>query len=235
MEQKFNTSFIPKKSLQADTSSTAARDKYVKRRTSYGPGFFLSLLVFIAVVVTSLGIFMYTTIVDKRIEDYKDTLADIENNFDVFVIDDLIRTDNRITYAKSLLMNHVVLSELFKKLENVTSQKIQYTEFLYAGATEEQVNPVMTLSGTSREYKDVAQQTTAYRDDLYLNNPIMLELGRDHSTDAITFALEVVLDKNLTSFSTALGENRYGTVRSAPQIPVVEAPPVTTDANATST
>ncbi len=208
MDSKFNTSFIPKKSLQADTGSSSG-DKYVSRRTThYGPGFFLTFLIFVASVVASIGVFGYTTIVNKQIDEYKKTLDEQQNKFDSAVVDELIRAESRIENAKDLVVNHTILTQLLSKLEAITLRRIQYTELTYVDETDAQ--PLLTLLGIAESYKSVAQQTTVFRNDNLIHNPIMVELEKSNDTDDVTFALEASVDEKLISFSATLAEDRFG-------------------------
>ena len=208
MDSKFNTSFIPKKSLQADTS-TSPKDKYINRRaTHYGPGFFLTFLIFIASIVGTVGVFGYTTIVNKRIDGYKTTLDEQQNRFDSSVVDELLRVESRIDNARELVVNHTVLTQLFSKIEAVTLRRIQYTELFYENVAGER--PFMSLFGTAEDYKSVAQQTTVFRKDDLIHNPIMVELERNDTTEDVTFAVDTSVDEKLISFSAALSEGRFG-------------------------
>lgn len=211
MDSKFNTSFIPKKSLQVDPGGSSD-DKYVSRRTvHYGPGFFLAFLLFVASVVGSAVVFGYTTIVNKRIDGHKETLNEQQNRFDPAVVEELIRTENRIDNAKKLVMNHTVLTQLFSKLEAVTLRQVQYKELTYNDAAGSR--PSMKLVGITSDFKEAAQQTTVFRDDDLLHNPIMVQLDKNTVNKdqvEVSFMIETSVDEKLVSFSAALADSRFG-------------------------
>jgi hypothetical protein len=210
MEPKFNTSFIPKKSLQADTN-TSSENKYVARRTVHGPGFYSMLLLFIISVTACVGVFAYTVIVDRSIEEKKNVLEEKKKAFKISIIDDLIETDARLSSANNLLANHIAISQIFNTLEDITLKRIQYTDFVYTGARA-QTPAVLEVTGISDSFQDVALQTWAYRTNEYLHDPVVKELKRKstNNIDTVDFILEAGVDTSLTSFSLAIKENRIG-------------------------
>lgn len=235
METKFNTSFIPKKSLQADVNIPST-GKFTERRETYGPGFSLALLVFILSVIASMAVFGYTVMVDRTVEKKITELKKLKNSFSEENIEMLIRADNHIKQAKKLTTEHVATSELFNELERVTLKKVQYVGMEYAGAPNE--NPTFTLSGFSRNFQDVALQTTEYRSSQALRSPIVRELERLEA-GPVFFSIEVSADPRLVSFASALKSvTSSGAVETnseeVPQDPVNaqpegEQPPTTTE------
>lgn len=212
MEPKFNTSFIPKKSLQDVGGNTSGR--YVGRRDVYGPGFFLSLLLFIVAVVSTIGLFAYSKITEKSIEE-KVTL--LEGKKAVFNSEDivaLIRTDTQIESAHKLVREHVALSELFNHLEKITLKRVQYTGLQYAGFPNE--TGLVTLAGNAKNFQDVALQTEQYRIDDNLQNPIVRELERTETGD-VDFSIDVLTSIGLLSFASMLERGSVGGIPDMPQ------------------
>jgi hypothetical protein len=201
MEPKFNTSFIPKKSLQADVTGSSAGGKYVGRRTIHGPGYFFSMLLFLVSAVASLGLFGYTKIVESAIAEKITRLEEQKASFDPESIDLLERTDIHITNANKLLMQHVAVSELFTLLEKLTLKRVQYTELKYAGSPGE--SAMVTIDGSTQTFQNVALQTEQYRGDVNLTNPIVRELER-LETGAVHFSVDLTVDQRLVLFSSFL-------------------------------
>jgi len=199
MESKFNTSFIPKKTLQSVGNNDTNR--YVGRRDVYGPSFSLSLFLFVAAVVSSVGLFVYSNIVESSIEEKIILLEDKKATFQSEEIDDLIRTDTRIKNAYKLLTEHVTLSGFFTYLENITLKRIQYTEFEFIGIPNQA--SLLTLSGNAKNFQDVALQTEQYRTG-GLRNPIVNELERSEETNDVSFSVDVITDPKIISFSSLL-------------------------------
>jgi Fimbrial assembly protein (PilN) len=223
MEPKFNTSFIPKKSLQADVSNTSSNERFVGRRSVQGPGFYLSVLVFVIVLILSAGVFGYTKIVENSIEQMIKSLEEQKSSFSIESIDTLLKADTHLANVETLLNRHVAVSEVFDLFEKITLKRVQYTEMEYEGQPSE--NPVIFISGLSKSFQEVALQMEQYRTSPVLRSPVVKELERDEETDTVSFEVEVTADQRLVSFSDALKSNRLNTVvtREREVVPEVTA------------
>lgn len=217
MEQKFNTSFIPKQSLQADTDASASKDRYVSRRTVNGPGFYLTLFILLMSIVVSFGIFGFTIVVEKGIDERIKNLEDTKALFSEANIEMLLRAESHINNAKSTLMGHIAVSGLFEELEDVTLKRVQYMEFLYAGLPGAMSN--FTVSGFSENFQDMALQTTQYRVSEFLDDPIVRELERTE-VGPVFFSVDVSAFPELTAFSSVI--ERATNSGSSVTIPAVE-------------
>lgn len=225
MEPKFNTSFIPKKSLQADVSgTTAGKDRFVRRRDVRGPGYYLMLMVFLASVVISLGVFGYTKIVESNIQEKIARLERQKESFDEDTVAMLTRADSQITNAKKILAGHVAVSELFTLLETITLSRVQYTELEYTGMPNQ--TAVVSISGQAKNFQDVALQTEQYRLHQSLYKPVVRDLERQENR-TIDFSIDLAADQRLVTFSSAL-RNRGNTVVTPPPPPVAETEASTT-------
>jgi hypothetical protein len=208
MEPKFNTSFIPKKSLQANVTGapkTGGGKDYVKRRSTHGPGFFLMLLIFILTIVSAGGIFGYTKITERNIDGLISRLQEAQNNFDPAAVDALTREGLRIKNAQRLLSSHVTLSELFDLLEAQTLKQVRYDTLTYSGLLG--AIPTVQISGESTSFANVALQVEQYRISPSLNNPVVNELKRLVDGTA-TFGVGMQLNPRLILFPTVLESGR---------------------------
>jgi len=202
MEPKFNTSFIPKKSLQADVSATVGgKNRFVRRHDVHGPGYYLMFMVFLTSVVVSLGVFGYTKIVESNIQEKIARLERQKEAFDEETVAMLARADTHITNAKKILREHTAVSELFTLLETITLVRVQYTELEYTGQPSE--TSLVTISGLSKNFQDVALQTEQYRLHPSLHKPVVRDLERLED-NSVSFSIDVTADTGLVSFSSAL-------------------------------
>jgi hypothetical protein len=223
MEEKFNTSFIPKQSLQAGVGN-ASDDKYVTRRTTYGPGFYSTLLLFIVALVTSLGLFGYITVVENTVQKKVQILKEKKGLFSEESISALIHESNYIEQTKKLLNTHVTVSELFDEIERLTLRNVQYVGMVYtdkAGA-----DPEFTLSGKTKSYQDVAVQTTEYEESGVIHTPIVEDLGR-LNLGPVHFTIKLFTDPSLVSYTEALRTGRLDSqpVQATPPIEAVNNEP----------
>ncbi len=210
MEPKFNTSFIPKKSLKADVvGGYAGENSYVKRRTVRGPGFFLVLLIFIATVSASIGMFVLIKSVESNIQTKTKTLNSQKDLFNKDDIDMLVETQTHLNSAEKILENHVAVTQLFDLLEDITLKNVQYTELEYE---DKEGKNIVTITGVANGFREVALQTSEYRTKSKLNNglrnPILKEIERNHEDKSVNFTVEVLVDKILVSFSDAIKNGR---------------------------
>jgi len=223
MEPKFNTSFIPKKSLQADVSGTTP-GRYVHRRSVKGPGYFIALLIFLASVAASVGIFGYTKLVEQSIADLSKQVEATRATFKPEVIGELSRVDTRMRNATTLLHNHVAVSEMFSLLEKITLKDVSYTALEYHMGLDTTPS-ALVLNGNARTMKSVALQTDQFAKSDYIHDPNVTQLERDFSNDTTTFSIGLSVDPRLISYEQSL-DTRMSAVEtsSAPVISEAEAP-----------
>jgi hypothetical protein len=214
MEQKFDTSFIPKQSLQTDIAG--GQRSYVRRRSVMGPGYFLTLFIFIMTCLVAGGLFFYTRIVINDIESNNAELERMNREFDSVLIEDFIRKDARLRHARSLLERHIAASSMFQVLESITLRTIAY-EKLHYRLIDQAGNIEVNFTGVTRgRFEPVALQMDQFRDNPYFRSPTVtsLELGEQLTR----FTGFVRVDRSLISYARALADN------SVPTPPVVTTP-----------
>lgn len=214
MEQKFDTSFIPKQSLQTDIAG--GQRSYVRRRSVMGPGYFLTLFIFITTCLVSGGLFFYTRIVINEIESNYAELERMNTEFDAELIEDFIRKDARLRHAQSLLQGHIAPSNIFQVLETITLRNIAYENLNYR-LIDRAGNIEVNFTGVTRgRFEPVALQMDQFRDNPFFRAPTVtsLELGEQFTR----FTGFVRVDSDLISYARALAEG------IAPAAPVAPAP-----------
>ncbi len=242
MEPKFNTSFIPKKSLQQDVSGTTP-GRFVNRRTTHGPGYYGTLLLLVVAIIASGVVFAYTKVVET---DATSKLADIDRLRAAFKEEDIAaleRMDARLRYGKQLVHDHVAVSELLDLLETLTLKKVRYTQLAYTARAIDTNNNVrtnskmpsagsMTLTGVTNDLPSVALQTDQYRSSDSLTEPAVttITLGQadarntDIGPDQLAFIVQMNVDPSLVSYSEALLQGRFTAGTVAPVSVPVAAP-----------
>jgi hypothetical protein len=214
MEPKFNTSFIPKKSLQANVTGGpkgTPGQQYVKRRSTHGPGFFLMLLIFILTIVGAGGIFGYTKITERNIDGLISRLQEAQKAFDPAAVDRLTREGLRIKSAQRLLSSHVTLTELFELLESQTLKEVRYKTLSYSGALG--AVPTMQLNGESTSFANVALQVTQYRISPGLNSPVVTGLTRLTDGNA-SFSTDMQVNPRIILYPTVLEDGLRGNMET---------------------
>jgi hypothetical protein len=205
VEPKFKTSFIPKQSLE----SSVAPQRAPRKRVGLGLGSFISLIVFLAAVGLSAGLFLYERYLTESIATKKDT----RDAFQPALIRELTRLDTRIQAAKEILELHVAPSAIFGILEQVTLESVRYDSFDYSN---DNGFPTISMAGVATDFEAVALQSDAYGENNFLIEPVVSDLDSDEGT--ITFAFKASVEPQTVSFikNLALFEALAGVESSLP-------------------
>lgn len=174
METKFQTSFIPKTTLEPVASGG---------KKPLGLFAFLSTIIFFISAVVAAGAFG----VDKYMESKKASMKeDLERNIKAFepqTIDQYVRLNNRINAAKELLGKHVAISYIFDFLEEQTLQSVGFTDFKYNVGADG--GAALSLNGSARSYNAVAYQSIILGKERALKNPIFSNLDLDNAGNVV--------------------------------------------------
>ena len=106
-----DTSFIPKKNYAKKSHGKS----YV--------GLFLTItsFIFVATVVSSIGVFFYKNFLEGEIENKNIILNKEKGGLDLSLIQSLSKFDQRIKTAGEILEDHISLVHLFDFLEKKTT------------------------------------------------------------------------------------------------------------------
>src|SRR4051812_14508337 len=115
MDPNVQGSFIPKQALAAQA-----------RGGGMGLFFLVAILIFVMSLVSTGAAFGYQRVLNKQIADKTVSLQKDEGAFDAATIQDLLRTDTRLTQAKLLLQKHVSASAVFYLLSQITLEHVQF-------------------------------------------------------------------------------------------------------------
>ncbi len=196
-EPKFSTSFIPKKSLQDSiVSQPSSQNRFVARSEMRGPMYALTLTIFIIALAVSLGLFAYTRAIDASV---KQKLADVKRirvELTGEVVSSIIRLNDRITIASSLLKEHSALSHIFPFLEGATLQNgVTYTSVSFQKDTKNnaQAMPILSLSGTATSLELVVLQLQAFQESPKVVSAHLRDVGRDQEKKKVTFSIELTM------------------------------------------
>ncbi len=212
MENSFQTSFIPKKPIVANSSVSS---------TSGNIGITMVVAIFIMVVMlaASGGLYLYKNYLQSNREALSGKLKKIKESFDNNTITDLESYDKTSTIAKQILDNHIVLSPLFELINELTLSTIQYTKF-----DHKTINNVfsVSMSGIARDYKSIALQADVFNTNKghMLQNVIFSNLTKDKNNN-VTFNLDFDIDPALLSYSKNitngnLSKENFNTVPNNP-------------------
>ena len=223
MDNSFQTSFIPKKPITPGVPSSKTPRSLFSVIATF-------LLVF--VLVLSLGLFVYKIYLNKQKESYSNSLTSARDSFEQGTIDELDLFNKRTESAKELLNKHVVISPIFKLLQEITIPSVQYTTF-------EQITDengfLVKIEGVARDYRSIALQADMFNSTkgLSFKNVVFSNLVKDKNNNII-FDLKFNVDPALLSYEkNNLLDNSTATTSVPPVNNIV--PTITNTATPTTT
>lgn len=193
MDQEFQTSFIPKKTVIESP-----------KRIKSGGGVvnLIAFIVFLASLIAAGGAYFYRESVKTDIEEFKRSLAVAKNQFEPSLITELQILDKRLNAATTILDKHIAVSPIFILLEEVTLPTVRYSDFSYeVDTTTNLVN--VTMKGEAKGYNFIALQADLFDDNKFIKNPIFSDFVLDQ-TGNIDFNLTFSVDKSLVSYESFL-------------------------------
>jgi hypothetical protein len=193
MEPKFTSSFIPKRSLEkvAKGGRTSA--------VAIVP--LISLIIFLTAVALSVGVFLYEQFLIQNINKKEQDLEAAREVLRSPLIDELIRLDARLTAARAVLGNHLVLTAFFNLLEEKTLSNVRFTNFSYEAKDDGTIS--VSMNGVARSFNAVAVQSEVFGDDRLIKNPLFSNLNVDQNGNVV-FTFTASVDPRLLSYTLAV-------------------------------
>lgn len=199
MDNNFQTSFIPKKPLV---------EERVVREKSVNIFSFLATIIFFASLVAAGGVYFYKIVLTKDVAAMSEQLNLAKEAYDPKLITELQNLDKRINASEEILSNHIVLSPLFKSLQQVTLKSIRFTKFDYSISSENGGGILVKMVGqTSSQggYNAIALQSDLLAKNKYIKDPVFSNLNLDEK-GAVTFDLSFTVDRSFLSYGSGVNQ-----------------------------
>lgn len=196
------TSFIPKRSLTKKPDS---------RRDTSVHWFMAIALLFVLAAATSYGaLFLYKSVMVKRIESMAESLQRARDAFETNLITELQRVDARLSSADGLLSTHVAITPLFVLLEVNTVETVRFTNMNYEGGKENKEGKnAITMRGEARDFASIALQSDIFSENRYIQNHIFSNLNLDNKGN-VTFDFSANVDPAILSYQNLINELEQG-------------------------
>ena len=194
MEPRFQTSFIPKKSIieaaKLRSSPSPSRNIYSMAATA----------IFALTLIACLGLFFYKNLLSNQIaqDDKELNLARVA--FQVETIQDLVDANSRIIAIKGLLNKHVVTSELLTLLQSLTVKNVRFTDFLYNNKNNV-INLSMDVEG--KTYNALAMQSDIFSKNEFVKEESFSDFSLDINGN-VKSKFSGKLDSKLVSYKKAI-------------------------------
>jgi len=182
MEPKFQTSFIPKKPLTVSASGPA--------RHSISVFLTISIIIFIISLGAAGFAYAWENILNSEQNQYKDTLAKDQDQFNTNLINTLTKANTKIDIAESLIANHLAVSEIFNIIGQLTIASVQWKSFTFSApassgssAAGTSKDTTISMQGETDSYYSVAYQSDVFGQSSELGanqvikNPVLSNLS----------------------------------------------------------
>lgn len=209
MDKSFQTSFIPKKPLTIESSSSGGSMSLLS---------FISIVMIVGTLLALGGVFLYKGYLVQQKTSAESSLIASRGRFEPNTIKLLEVFDKRTNVSKQLLSSHVVMSPFFDTLANLTVPSIQYTKFSIE--TGEKTTSV-TMSGVARDYQYIALQAQTFNNapGFYFKNVVFSDLVKDKK-GSVTFKVSFDVDPALFSYEKDVLKPKADTPKVDVVIPV---------------
>ncbi|MDQ5954866.1 MAG: hypothetical protein QG583_794 [Patescibacteria group bacterium] len=194
MDQNFQTSFIPKKPIVKDTAVV---------KQPVGLLTIISVLFFIAMVVTAGGLYFYKKSLTDTIDKKASELLLARGRLEETQIPRLKILDKRLRASSDILSKLIAVTSIFKALQSLTLPKVRFTKFSYELSKEKTNKIAVKLSGTTTGYRQIALQSDLFLKNESLIDPIFSNLSLDDK-GSVLFDLEFLVDADFVDYKQML-------------------------------
>lgn len=228
MDEKFRSSFIPKQPLVGQESGTP---RYKSRRQKSSTLLNLSLGALVVSGLAYGAVYGYKFLVQREIKSMEVQLDELRQQFRPAEIAQYKRFDERLRAAERVVSNHIVVSEVFELLSDITIPTVRYTSFEFAKnttpGTETEVDGeivvsapteelAVTLSGEALTFEDIALQDDQFMQSGFIRSSTLSDFQLK-DTGLIGFSAALTLDRGLVQYLTALGRTPQAVTEEMPE------------------
>jgi len=194
MEPKFQTSFIPKKSLVTGNPA-------INRSSGHASAFFMAfaMIVFVVSLGAAGGGYAWKHILSTYQISYKTQLAERQKQFNIDLIEQLKNANVKIDIAKQLLQNHVAFSGIFDIISRFTIEKVRFTNLSLTMPAAPGADMNISMSGYGNSLSsvafqsDVLSQLEQYGLRKVVKNPVLSNPALD-AAGMVSFGLTASVD-----------------------------------------
>ncbi|MDP2593600.1 MAG: hypothetical protein Q8P52_03065 [bacterium] len=196
MDPNFKPSFIPKK-ITSDPQKTTYRGSRISIFS------LIAVVVFIVTITAAGGVFFYQKTLVKQLNEKNAELIKAKQSFETETVEELIRTSKRISAAKTLLAEHIVVHPIFELLSENTLQTVQFTNFSYSRSSSGEVN--LSMNGKAKSFDSVALQSDIFGQEKNFQNPVFSGFNQDEDGN-VTFSFTATVPASFVTFTSESDE-----------------------------
>lgn len=195
METKLQTSFIPKKPVVDSRPSSGGISLFL----------LIAIILFIVSVALGGGVWVWKNSLVKQIAENKSKLESVRASYEEGTINDLIKLDDRIREAKTLLDNHIAVSPVFDLMEQNILQKVRLKTMKFVYGPDKKIK--VELTGTARSYEVLSKQAEAFGNVAVTTGKISQPVISDFSLTPdgnVSFSFNTMVDSRSVSYAELL-------------------------------
>ncbi|MFZ2038364.1 MAG: hypothetical protein WAV11_00260 [Minisyncoccia bacterium] len=197
MDNNFQTSFIPKKPMTVEKSTTGS-----------GINIFLviSVFIFIISIISSAGVYFWHTSLTEGLAGKVAALRKLQE--EPTTLSNIIAFDKQLNLTEKILNKHVAVSPILDYLGQNTAQDVRFKSLTFSYKDPTVTN--IKMSGVARDFNTIAGQSDAFKRAGGFSNLIFSDFVPT-LTGAVSFSLSADLDQSLTNYKTikeAVSENQ---------------------------
>ncbi len=194
MDQNFQTSFIPKKPMVEERSTTPR---------SISIFTIISIFILFTVTLATGGFYLYQVSLSKNINQKENDLLLAKNRFEPSKITELQVLDKRLRASSEILSKHMAVTPIFQALSAITMKTVRFTKFSYSLATDKTAKIIVQMSGLAVGYRSIALQSDLFAKNKNLINPVFSNLTLDDKGNVL-FDLEFSVDPGFVNYKQTL-------------------------------
>lgn len=198
MDKEFKTTFIPKKQL------SKVRNTNIRSKKKNSLLALLAWLLFITALISIAAVYIYKINISSGMNKKIDSINTAEKAFEPTVILELKKLDIRLRAATDLLDKHIALSDFLSSFGESTLPNLSFSDFSF---TYNDVASEISMSGQSRGYLPIAQQSDIFEKNQYIQNPVFSDFALD-DTGMVTFSLNFTLNPELITYGRKIKNNQ---------------------------
>ena len=195
MDPKFQTSFIPKRSVDSGTISSSFSPVSVRQNMDMLTS--IAVLVFAVSVLTLGGFFGYKYYLNKQIVQIGTEIDAARAAFQPEKIRELIDANARLISVSLLLDKHVAVSQALSLMQNLIVKKMRFVNLSYS---DKGISPGLLIKGQVESYNALASQQEIFSQNESIKNPKFFNFNLDQN-GYIDFEFSGSLNKNSVNYS----------------------------------
>lgn len=202
MEQTFQTSFIPKKPI-------VEGDSPVKESRPIGFFTIFAIFIFFLTIVIGGGMYFYQKTLEEKLVQLASDQKKADERFETSKKQELQLIDRRLNVANQVLAKHIAVSPIFNALSKITMKEVRFTNFSYDLGSGKGGTVKISLTGTTKNYEDVALQADLFSQEKNFIDPVFSSVIPNEKGE-IGFNVDFYVDPSFVDYKQVLKSGIYG-------------------------